>query len=185
MFNLTEFQNSIKLLVPEKLEKSEARLWYKSVKQFAPAGTLNPIVVMKDDGSNGHVSMRVAKVDTGWVYDVPLNRRLTEQEAEVIVVEFAEDFDGDFDIETTASATILDCTIPDVQHKLEEDMVARSIQEHNEWMTSKIIDGWRFGVIYNEEQKTHPLMRPWEQLPESLRIHSPELEQAILDQITN
>jgi hypothetical protein len=36
---------------------------------------------------------------------------------------------------------------------------------HQSWMAQKIADGWVYGVEKNAEQKTHPCIVPFDQLP--------------------
>lgn len=38
-------------------------------------------------------------------------------------------------------------------------------QSHENWMKHKLADGWRFGLIKNPEKKTHPCLRPYDELP--------------------
>ena len=41
--------------------------------------------------------------------------------------------------------------------------------EHDRWVRDKERDGWRYGPERNDEQKLHPLMVPWEELPDEQR----------------
>jgi len=36
---------------------------------------------------------------------------------------------------------------------------------HEKWMKDKSDEGWCYGVVKDESEKTHPCMVPWEQLP--------------------
>lgn len=36
---------------------------------------------------------------------------------------------------------------------------------HNSWMAEKLADGWTYGEIKDPENKTHPCIRPFEELP--------------------
>lgn len=42
--------------------------------------------------------------------------------------------------------------------------------QHNAWMETKLSQGWVYGEIKNEVQKTHPCLVQYPQLPESQRI---------------
>ena len=42
-------------------------------------------------------------------------------------------------------------------------------QNHNKWIQEQQQKGWRFGLNMSLEEKTHPAMRPWDDLPESYR----------------
>jgi hypothetical protein len=38
-------------------------------------------------------------------------------------------------------------------------------QQHAAWMADKLADGWVYGAVKDAENKTHPCMVPYEQLP--------------------
>lgn len=40
---------------------------------------------------------------------------------------------------------------------------------HNCWMQSKLENGWRHGIHYDMDNKTHPLLVTWELLPEQYK----------------
>ncbi len=40
---------------------------------------------------------------------------------------------------------------------------------HRSWMNQKLIDGWKFGPVKDEVQKTHPCMVPYAELPATQR----------------
>jgi hypothetical protein len=52
---------------------------------------------------------------------------------------------------------------------------------HEQWMRDKLEGGWRYGVKFNTNEKTHPLLRPWEQLPDKFRQPDLDSPQALLD----
>jgi hypothetical protein len=39
--------------------------------------------------------------------------------------------------------------------------------QHEAWITGKVRDGWTFGPTKDGVKKTHPSLRPFEQLPQS------------------
>lgn len=41
---------------------------------------------------------------------------------------------------------------------------------HENWMKQKIEDGWRFGTTKDPELKTHPYIRPFNELPEEQQM---------------
>jgi len=43
-------------------------------------------------------------------------------------------------------------------------------QLHQKWMDTKHADGWVWGATKNEKLKTHPCMRPYDQLPEVQKV---------------
>lgn len=47
------------------------------------------------------------------------------------------------------------------------EAMARNV--HEVWAAGRIKEGWTFGTIRNDQNKTHPCLIPYEQLPESER----------------
>lgn len=43
-------------------------------------------------------------------------------------------------------------------------------QQHGLWMNEKLRTGWRFGEAKDAEQKTHPAMLPYDQLPQDQKV---------------
>ena len=50
-----------------------------------------------------------------------------------------------------------------------EGQVFDAEQLHRNWMRDKMADGWKWGKVKDAEQKTHPGMVPFAELPESER----------------
>lgn len=40
---------------------------------------------------------------------------------------------------------------------------------HVTWMEAKLLDGWTYGEERDNGRKKHPLLKPWEDLPEEVR----------------
>ena len=45
------------------------------------------------------------------------------------------------------------------------EMMARNV--HEEWASGRISEGWQFGEKHNDELKEHPMLVPYDLLPES------------------
>jgi hypothetical protein len=43
-------------------------------------------------------------------------------------------------------------------------------QRHEDWVRDHSNAGWRFGPVVDATEKTHPLLRPWDQLPDRFRV---------------
>ena len=43
-------------------------------------------------------------------------------------------------------------------------------QSHAQWMMRKVTEGWVYGPVKDAEQKTHPSMRPYGDLPAATRL---------------
>lgn len=50
-----------------------------------------------------------------------------------------------------------------------EDPSMTPQKSHEGWMTQKYKDGWKYGPVKDPENKEHPCMVPYEELPESQR----------------
>ncbi len=42
---------------------------------------------------------------------------------------------------------------------------------HDVWAAARITEGWKYGAIRNDEQKTHPCLVKYEDLPESEKAY--------------
>ena len=43
-------------------------------------------------------------------------------------------------------------------------------QLHERWLADKITGGWRYGPVKDENEKTHPCLLPYDQLPQWQRV---------------
>ena len=43
-------------------------------------------------------------------------------------------------------------------------------QSHEQWVVFKVSHGWTLGPVKDESAKTHPLLIPYDQLPESQKL---------------
>ena len=69
--------------------------------------------------------------------------------------------DKDFTMEITTSEKY---DIPEGETEL--DLTARN---HNRWVSGKVAEGWRYGLVFNEQEKTDPRLKPWHELTEKLK----------------
>jgi hypothetical protein len=95
------------------------------------------------------------------IYDFRLNRGVSEAEAEVILGLITDWTDDDFILEIT---TTEDYLLP--EDETEVDLTA---MKHNRWMSEKVDNGWRYGLQFNEEEKTDPRLRPYQELTNKLK----------------
>ena len=52
------------------------------------------------------------------------------------------------------------------ENEYEIDMTS---MRHNRWMDKKVTEGWRYGLEFNENQKTDPRLRPYHELTDKLK----------------
>lgn len=58
-----------------------------------------------------------------------------------------------------------DSAIKGVQFRLDNPN-ATPEEQHGAWMKAKLEDGWKLGDVKDAEQKTHPNLKPYDQLPD-------------------
>lgn len=59
-------------------------------------------------------------------------------------------------------------TLPDELKGLIEILAVRV---HESWMKQRLSEGWRYGKIRDDKEKTHPCIVPYNQLPESEKAY--------------
>ena len=163
-----------------KLDAGEIRRWYLTVDMLAPDN-----IIMGDDETN---SFMLASQDKELLYIVPLVRHLTEEEAERIVEGYMRVSEHDFEIETSnvyrANADFGHPFETDYQISVEAKNVLKDAyarQAHNQWIQAKMREGYRYGLNMSINEKTHPAMRPWDDLPETYRRMPETTDKELLD----
>lgn len=161
----------ITLVVDDELSNEEIKGFLTLVRDNGPEGIINPYTKMKSDGTKANIFIVHSVADNGYKYQVPLKRNLTGNELEVIVNEWADIFEGDFDIEASSPVLRMQDLSMFQEVEIDEDYekIALNVEnniKHQRWMDKQVNEGWRYGMKHNVEEKTSPLMRPWEQLSE-------------------
>jgi len=167
---MTEIPLYIRLKTSSPLSKEEAIAWYQCVKNNAPSGVLASVQTTNPQGDPDVVFM-VHKETNGGVhfYEIPLTRDLTNEETMTIEEAYPEG-----EIETSSEDVIAARQGPADAVVMEEDDYNHLCEtlakhQHQRWYEARSLAGWSFGLTVNESNKKHPLMRPWEQLPENYR----------------
>lgn len=98
-------------------------------------------------------------------YKFLLNLPSDQEEIEKMVGVFYHCVEEDFEIEIEE----------DIEEVILEDEYEEpsDIEKHTEWMNSKFSDGWRYGMHFNEQDKTDPRLRPFYQLSDKQRKTMP------------
>ena len=161
----------ITLVTSDELSNAEIKGFLTLVRDNGPEGIINPYTKMKSDGTKANIFIVHSVADNGYKYQVPLKRNLTGNELEVIVNEWADIFEGDFDIEASSPVLRMQDLSMFQEVEIDEDYekIALNVEnniKHQRWMDKQVNEGWRYGMKHNVEEKTSPLMRPWEQLSE-------------------
>lgn len=170
-----QIENFIKLVVPQSLEDSQVKDFYNLVYKHLSdiIQTYRGYKVIHQKSGRSHL------------YVIPLERDLEEYEAAFVVENWDEKFDGSYYIETstTEDEEYIEDLVDDLEDEVEKDLeLAMQKQEpnlldsdsfgidilkqmHHSWFEELTDLGWRYGTEYNADEKTHPMLLPWEQLP--------------------
>jgi hypothetical protein len=168
----------ITLNVKKELDKNIVKKWFKCVGTYSPSGIIRTINIVDNKGKPTSVSLvHRIKIEGEHCYLIPLTRDLSSHEVEKIVKEFAEDEpDLDFDIETNEIKLLAkDCaaiSLDTAKHIALCNALAKT--KHEDWVRERTNAGWRYGVTFDVDEKTHPLIRPWDQLPD--RYKEPDMD---------
>ena len=176
----------IRLLTDRELTDQEMELWYQTVEDFSPDG----VVLDWDDDENQDCTEEgdedCGDPDFEYVYLIELRRHLQDNEAEFVVSAWERRYQDDFEIEIShlyrADSDVqrpFEITIDSDTRAKVLDAASKFI--HNRWVDAKTMDGWRYGLDYNEQEKTNPIIRDWDSLPESYRKIPQLTEKELLD----
>lgn len=168
----------INLSTSEELSRPVLRAWFRAVKENAPEGTL---ATTTQDGKS--VQLVKTKSKSGNKYSIPLTRDLTEKEVKTIIDSFSHNTDADYSI--SASTTVSDHKFKtDVEVKAEPmlDLCTKWAKaKHESWKKNQEGKGWRYGTTVSKENKTHPLIRSWDDIPAEYRKVDTKPAQELLD----
>ena len=178
-------------LETEKLDKTNIKSWYNIVKKYAPSGTVTGIQVPDQEG-NLKMSLLISRPGkTGYEYDIPLTRDLLDSELEPIVMAWAAIYpEKDFTISSTSADVEAKRQGPadtiDMDEKQYNDFCETlAKQEHIKWCADRQNNGWRYGLNYSRKDKTHPLLRPWEQLSDQEKDINYELPRTLVQELND
>ena len=143
----------------KQLTSDQIQRWYLTVNMLGPDNIIGDEFIL-------------ASQENDLLYIIPLVRHLTSQEAERIVEGYMRITNHDFEIETSnvyrADADFMDpwdfeiAMDEGAKSTIEESYIR---QAHNEWIQEMIDKGYRYGLNMSADKKTHPAMRPWDDLP--------------------
>lgn len=176
----------ISLVTSEALPQDTVRCWFHCVKNNGPTGVLMSIPSTDDKGMPRTVSLVHREENGEHLYMVPLSRDLNESEGEAIVQAFAaENPELDFDVRASANAA------EQIEGSTDEVAVdhnayltlcdAWAKRQHEDWVKDRTDNGWSYGTVFSVKDKKHPLLRPWDQLPDKFKKIDLEHPQMLLD----
>ncbi|MFW5879865.1 MAG: RyR domain-containing protein, partial [bacterium] len=99
-------------------------------------------------------------------YKILLKESLTYEDSKFIVTAWDYYYNKDFEIELSSDEEISDNnTIQMDDNSFYFIRKVASKYLHNRWVDKKTQEGWRYGLLYNKEEKTHPALKEWDNLP--------------------
>ena len=164
----------IKLVSQDHLGVDEARVWHKTVMAHGPSGVIASIDSVDNQGKISTTRLvRRSKGDTTELI-IPLVRDLLPHELEKIADAWRNvSPPGNFTIGINAtqdqkmSQAVSDLTLDQDEHQALCLQLAKV--QHDAWIREKANSGWSYGPVLSIQNKTHPLMRPWIELPAQYR----------------
>lgn len=177
-------------LIGPALPKEVAKEWASVVKANLPSGVMGSVQVPGPEGDLKSVYMIHKTLKSGQhKYEIPLVRDLVPSEALIIVQAWDALYpEGEHEIETSAEeieAARQGPTDAVVIGETDYNQMCETLakHQHNRWCDQRTKAGWRYGAQLNTVDMTHPMLRPWEQLPASYRQIDYEFPHLFMDML--
>lgn len=177
----------IRLESKKKIEMELIKEWLTDIKGSLPITVFGSVIKTMPDKTEkrGSLSHRTSKNGTH-LYEIPLTRDLTVLEKEAVekasywIIKATKSY-------LSFNGKGLTSYDTSKQYSLQYQQLCVDIAKmmHQKWYHEKSNDGWRYGLSFNMKDKTHPMMRPWEDLPESYRKVDYDLPKEILQIFIN
>jgi len=178
----------LRLITDEPISKKEIKNFYNLILNNSPENVLDSFLVKDKNDRPIYVPLvhRINK-DKKHEYEIPLTRNLTPNE----ILKIVNNLDYYLNINNFLldTSTFDEDCCPNEDHSdlaIEEKIIeslARKFSErqHQQWMNDRINKGWRYGPKRSDKEKTHPLLKPWNQLAEEYKIIDYKLPKLFLD----
>lgn len=176
----------VKLTSSDYMGIQEARKWFKVLMNSAPQGIMSSIEQVDENGnvsSSRMIRRNVPKKLSDGTTDygtrvteliVPITRDLLPDELAKIARAWQEAGEsGSYQISTNPTQDqklnqmIGDMSLSNDEYQALCLQLAKA--QHEGWMRDKAAEGWSYGLTVSLSNKTHPLMRPWDDLPAQYR----------------
>jgi hypothetical protein len=95
------------------------------------------------------------------VYDFNFARSISVAESEAILEILNGITDLDYIMEITTTERF---SVPEGEAEIDI-----SSMRHNAWVSKQVNEGWRYGLQFNNEEKTDPRLRPYHELTDKLK----------------
>lgn len=146
----------------------EAMKWSSVVHKHLPSG----VAIASENSTNGLYDK--VTVDGFTEIIIPLSRDILQREFDSINSAWsALSPSGRYSIEISRTqneklnGTLNGLSIDGDSFNVLSTQLAK--KQHERWVREKTSEGWRYGLKLSVEEKTHPLLRPWDQLPDQYK----------------
>ena len=183
-----EAQFYVRLVTESPIRKESVQKFFKTFERYSPEGVMSVFEVTDPSGGPAQAPL-VHRVDENGEhqYEIPLTRNLTANEIEEVAIQLNTCFnEGNFLLETSTFDD--DCCLYEdddedyVEPEVTEQLASRLAERmHGSWMHERLNNGWRYDKIRSDRNKTHPLIKPWDQLSEEHKLVDYDLPQMFVD----
>jgi hypothetical protein len=155
---MEEFEHYFRICLQRDLSSQEARAFLKLVEEYTDT----------EEDDEGVIMVYHTNDDAQHCYDIRLEDDITADVGDELLEACEEMFpNDDFDLES--SMGIIGETFEFGEFKLNEadrKQIAQNYNKftHQRWIDTMVSEGWRFGLKLDESSKTHPALRPWDDL---------------------
>ena len=176
---ISAFEHHVRLITDKELDSTMIREYYKIVQSHFDD------IIEPDEEDNVLVYHVNAKGNH--CYDIRLEEDLDLDEGDIMSQEIAELIPKDIEMQIEAtSETDIEAEIEEHVDSLadtDRDAFAGDLAryKHNRWMEHYVGLGWRYGQKLDEREKTHPALRPWDELPEAVRKVDNEFPKTVVE----
>lgn len=171
----------IKLIVGQKLEKSDVKLWLDTALSALPDGVHSEAQI-KVKGQLKTVPSYHKKENDSYSYIIPLIRNPSLSEVQKVAVLWHKTFpEGDFEIDYSANDSSFAAYSEVSESALKELALEASKRCHSSWLNEMSEKGWSYGRSFSQRNKKNPKLLPWEQLSNTYKSQDLKRFQHILE----
>ncbi len=171
----------ITLIVPEKLDQSTRKGWMTTAISHMPDG-LHASATIRAGGemraSKGYSYER----DGHWHYVIPMSRDLQISEVQVIASAWDQNHpQGDFQIDYSTPGEADEQYTEIETNGLKEIAMSAAKAYHTRWVSEQSDQGWSYGIRYDRQNKRDPMLVPWDNLSDRIKLRELRRFQALME----
>ena len=176
---VSAFENHVRLITDVELETDLIKGYYKIVQDHFDD------IIEPDEDDN--VLIYHVNAKGNHCYDIRLSENLDLDEGDIMSQEISDLLPEDIEMQIEATSdTDIEAEIEEHVDSMADDdkgAFASDIAryKHNRWMEHYVGLGWRYGQKLNEKEMTHPMLRPWDELPEAIKKVDNEFPKTIIE----